>query len=177
MTQIGTLDQPNNGIIKRPIAITVICILGFVGVGLSIPMIFSEIARQIGSWFPPYASFTATVSLICMVALWRSKKWGLYIYSALVLINQIVLITKEEWNIIILIFQAIVILIVLYHFQPNARTRFKQVALYVKRKTWAIIVAYMIGIHNFYKEEQEDPEEIVYTIDNIEEQENGEPKD
>jgi hypothetical protein len=35
----------------------------------------------------------------------------------------------------------------------------------------------MIGIHNFYKEEQKDPEDIVYTIDNIEEQENREPKD
>jgi hypothetical protein len=101
MTQIGILDQPNNGILKRPIAITVICILGFIGVGLSIPMIFSEIARQIGAWFPPYAGFTATVSLFCMVELLRSKKWGLYIYSALVLITQIVLITKEEWNVLI----------------------------------------------------------------------------
>jgi hypothetical protein len=177
MNQIGILDQPNSGVIKRPTAITVICVFGFIGVGLSIPMIFSEIARQIGSWFPPYAGFATTVSLICMVGLWRTRKWGLYIYSALVIINQIVLITKGEWSIIILIFQGIVVLIALYHLQPGTRSTGNQIALYLKRKTWAIIVAYMVGIHNFYREEHKDPEEIIYTIDNIEEQENGEPED
>ena len=42
---------------------------------------------------------------------------------------------------------------------------------------WTIIVAYMIGIHNFYREEQKDPDDIIYTIENIEEQENGKPED
>ncbi|GAB2793764.1 hypothetical protein GCM10027275_43400 [Rhabdobacter roseus] len=177
MNQIESLNQPNNGIIKRPTAITVICVFGFIGVGLSIPMIFSEFARQIGSWFPSYAGFVTTVNLICMVGLWRTKKWGLYIYSVLVLINQIVLITKEEWNVLILIVQGIIILIALYHLQPSTRPTYNQVALYLKRKAWAIIVAYMVGIHNFYREEQKDPIEIVYTIDNIEEQENAEPED
>lgn len=177
MNQIGILDQPNNRILKRPTAITVICVVGFIGVGLSIPMIFSEIGRQIGSWFGPYAGFATIANLICMIGLWRTKKWGLYAYSALVILNQIVLITKSEWNVLILIVQGIVFLIALYHLQPSTRPTYNQVALYLKRKTWAIIVAYMVGIHNFYKEEQKDPEEIVYTIDNIEEQENGEPED
>lgn len=177
MNQIVTLDQPNNGILKRPTAISVICVLGFIGVGLSIPMLFSETARQIGSWFGPYAGFVTIANFICMIGLWRTKKWGLYAYSALTLINQIVLITKGEWNILILVVQGIIILIALYYLQPGIRPTYYQVGLYLKRKTWAIIVAYMVGIHNFYKEEQKDPEDIVYTIDNIEKQENGEPED
>lgn len=177
MNQTGILDHPNNEIIKRPTAITIICILGFTGVALSIPMILSEIALQIGSWFRPYAGFATAVNLICIIGLWRTKKWGLYTFSALVLINQIVLITKGEWNVLISVVQAIIILVAIYHLQPNTRPAYHQVALYLKRKTWAIIVAYMVGIHNFYKEEQKDPEEIVYIIDNIEEQEDCEPED
>jgi hypothetical protein len=177
MNQIGILDQPEHEIIKRPTAITMICILGFIGVALSVPMIFSEIAWQIGSWFPPYAGFSTVVSLICMIGLWRNKKWALYSFSTLVLINQVVLITKGEWNVLILIVQGIIILIALYHLHPNSKPVFHQIILWLKRKTWAITVAYMVGVHNFYREEQKDSEEIVYTIDNIEEQESGESED
>ena len=36
----------------RPVAITVICILGFIGAALAIPLIFSAAAREIGAWYP-----------------------------------------------------------------------------------------------------------------------------
>ncbi|TRX47049.1 hypothetical protein FNH22_30605 [Fulvivirga sp. M361] len=169
MNQVGVLNQPTNKILKRPIAITIICILGFIGVGLSIPMIFSEIAKQIGSWFGPYAGFVTIANLICMIGLWRTKKWGLYAYSVLVSINQIVLITKGQWNILILFVHVIIILIASYHLQPATRPTYHQVALYLKRKAWAIIVAYMIGIHNPYRELEDDPDTIVYTIEDDEE--------
>ncbi|CAD5267000.1 MULTISPECIES: fungal transcription factor regulatory middle homology region domain-containing protein [unclassified Imperialibacter] len=174
--QTGVLSQPNSEIVKRPAAITVICVLGFIGVGLSVPMILSEIARQIGSWFGPYACFVAVVNLICMIGLWSSKKWGLYTYSALVLVNQVVLAAKGEWNALVLIVQTLVILIILYHLHPETRPTYVQVAMYVKRKVWAVIVAYMIGIHNPYREVHDDPEEIVYTIDDTEEQEDSAPR-
>ena len=177
MNQIGILDRTDNGIIKRPKAITIICILGFTGVALSVPMIFSEFTLGLGSWFRTYAGFATAVNLICMIGLWRTKKWALYAYSALVVINQIVLIVYAEWNVLTLTTQGIIILIALYHLQPSIRPTYYQIALYLKRKTWAIIVAYMVGIHNFYREEQKTPEDIVYTIDNSEEQEDGEPED
>ena len=42
----------------------------------------------------------------------------------------------------------------------------------IKRFLWAIIVAYMLGIHNFYKGEEKSQENIV-TIELNEEQENS----
>ena len=112
-----------------------------------------------------------------MIGLWQTKKWGLSAYSTLVLINQIVLITKDEWNILILMIQGIIILIGLYHLHPETRPTYYKVALYLKKKAWAFIVAYMMGIHNAYKEVQDDPEEIIYTIDDIEEEKDSSPKD
>lgn len=47
----------------------------------------------------------------------------------------------------------------------------------IRRKIWALIVAYMLGIHNFYKGEEKTPDNIVITIELNEVQENGTPKD
>ena len=42
---------------------------------------------------------------------------------------------------------------------------------------WAIIVAYMLGMHNFYKGEDKTADNIVITIEHNEVQEDGTPKD
>ena len=177
MNQLGVLNQPNNEVLRRPMAITVICVIGFVGVGLTVPLVFSEMAKQIGAWFGPYAGFVAITNLICMIGLWRTKLWGLYTYIALVLVNQIVLIAKGEWHIVVLPVQVIIILIGLYHLHPEARAPYHRVALYLKRKAWAYIVAYMVGIHNPYRELEDDSETIVYTIKSDQIYEDSAPKD
>jgi len=100
---------------KRPIAITVICILGFIGATFTIPLVFSDIARQIGSWYPPYLGFSAILGFICMVGLWQMKKWAAYTYTAFVALNQIILLVMGVWNIMALIIPAIVVAIALTH--------------------------------------------------------------
>ena len=47
----------------------------------------------------------------------------------------------------------------------------------VRRQLWAIIVAYMLGMHNFYKGEDKTTDDIVITIELNEVQEDGTPKD
>ena len=46
--------------IGRPVAITIICVLGIVGAVFTIPMVFTSFARQIAAWYPPYLAFSAT---------------------------------------------------------------------------------------------------------------------
>ena len=95
----------------RPVAITVICILGFIGAALAIPLIFSEAARGIGPWYPPYLGFTTVVGLICMIGLWKMKKWAVFLYTAIVAVNQVILFSMGLWNPFALILPAIVIAI------------------------------------------------------------------
>jgi hypothetical protein len=99
----------------RPTAITVICILGFIGAAISIPVIFSDIARAIGPWYPPYLGFSALAGLICMVGLWKMRKWSVFAYTALVVLNQIVLFSMGVWNVFALLIPAIVIAIAFAH--------------------------------------------------------------
>ncbi|MCE7055322.1 hypothetical protein LZF95_11600 [Algoriphagus sp. AGSA1] len=48
---------------------------------------------------------------------------------------------------------------------------------YLKRLTWALIVAFMVGVHNFYKQEMDSPDSIVSSIQMDEEEEDSTPKD
>jgi len=98
---------------KRPTAITIICILSFSGAVFIIPTIFSDIVKQVGSWYPPYLGFSAVVGLVCMIGLWQMKKWAAYTYTGFVVLNQIVLLSMGVWNFMALIIPAIVIVIVL----------------------------------------------------------------
>lgn len=177
MNEIGIVNQTHIGKTERPLAITVICILGFIGAGLSIPMVFSDIARQIGNWFPPYSGSIAAISLVCMIGLWFTKKWAIYAYTCLVTVNQIVLITMNRWNIFTLAIQVIIVAVLLFHFEPKVKFLSRQLIRYLKRQIWAIIIAYMVGVHNFYREENKTPEDIVFTIENNKKQEDDTPKD
>jgi hypothetical protein len=100
---------------KRPTAITVICILGFIGAALSIPLIFSNVATIVGSWYPPYLGASALAGLICMFGLWNMKKWSVFAYTALVIINQVVLFATGVWNPFALLIPVIVIAIAFAH--------------------------------------------------------------
>lgn len=96
---------------ERPVAITIICILGFIGAALSIPAIFMGATSSIGAWYPPYLAFSAVVGLVCMIGLWKMMKWSVFAYTAFVVLNQIVLMAMGVWNIFALLIPAIVIAI------------------------------------------------------------------
>lgn len=95
----------------RPVAITVICILGFIGAALSIPLVFSGAASNIASWYPAFLGLSAVVGLICMIGLWKMKKWGVFLYTAMVVVVQVVLFAAHLWTPFSLLFPAIIIAI------------------------------------------------------------------
>jgi hypothetical protein len=107
ISSIETLATPA----PRPTAITVICVLGFLGALILIPAVFSDITRHIGAWYPPYLAFSAVVGFICMVGLWKMRRWAVFGYIAFCAINQIVLLAMGVWSIFALILPTIVIAI------------------------------------------------------------------
>lgn len=96
---------------KRPIAITIICVLGFIGAAVSVPLIFSATARSIGAWYPPYLAVCSIAGLACMVGLWLMKKWSVFAYAGLLAINQVVLMAMGVWNIFALVIPLIVVVV------------------------------------------------------------------
>lgn len=44
-----------------------------------------------------------------------------------------------------------------------------------RKLIWALIVAFMVGVHNFYQQKQDSPESIKSKIELVEKQENDDP--
>ena len=88
--------KPSN---SRPVIITVLCVVMVVGAVISIPIIFSQIARNIGAWYPPLVAFSVVVGLVCMIGIWKMRKWGVYAYTAFFVVNQVVLLATGLWSI------------------------------------------------------------------------------
>ncbi len=103
-----TLTKP-----LRPWPITVLCVLGCIGAAFSIPQFFSPTAQKIGAWYLPYLGFSVALGLVCMLGLWKMKKWGAYTYAGLVILNQIVLYMSGLWDVQALVLPAVVVLLTL----------------------------------------------------------------
>lgn len=100
---------------SRPTAITVICVIGFIGGLFTIPLIFTDIARNIGAWYPPYLAVSGVVGFVCMVGLWKIRRWAVFTYTGFVALNQIVMLAMGVWSVFALLIPGIVIAIGFIH--------------------------------------------------------------
>jgi len=100
---------------KRPIAITIVCIIGFIGVLFSIPLMISNVAASIGLWFQIHLGLSVIIGLICFIGMWRMKKIAVYAYAVFVILNQLILLSSGNWNLAGILIPALVVGITLYY--------------------------------------------------------------
>jgi len=77
---------------KRPIIITIFCIIGFIGIpitllGLLIPASRDLIIQQYGFSFVPITIFTTLLGLAGLIGYWMMRKWGLYAYTSMAILS------------------------------------------------------------------------------------------
>ncbi|MGZ5011366.1 MAG: hypothetical protein ACXV74_10445 [Methylobacter sp.] len=100
---------------ERPISITIICVIGFIGALMAVPLIFSPIAQQIGFGYQLYIGLSSFMGLVCMIGLWMMKKWAIYTYTGLVVLNQIVFLAMGIWSAMAVLAPAVVIFFAFKH--------------------------------------------------------------
>ena len=82
---------------ERPVLVTVICILGFLGVPLtfllSILTLVPEFAALTGQvfpiWYSVFSIVLAVLYLVGLIFIWKMKKWALVCYTTLVIADYI----------------------------------------------------------------------------------------
>ncbi|HAP62391.1 MAG TPA: hypothetical protein DCR93_23800 [Cytophagales bacterium] len=95
-----------------------------------------------------------------MLGLWFMQRWAVYAYVGLVFFNQGYLTQQGEWNALLLIPQGLIMVLALAYVDPYARALARQLVRWLKHQLWGLTVAYMVGIHNFWKEDDTTPDEI-----------------
>jgi hypothetical protein len=99
-------EQP----VERPTVITVICVLMGIGAVLGLPAVFLAGSMvKFPGWYMPFVLVSAVVGLVCMVGLWKMKKWGVFLYTGMFAVGQVVMLVGGLWGVGGLIIPVIVI--------------------------------------------------------------------
>ncbi|RJQ63306.1 MAG: hypothetical protein C4530_03585 [Desulfobacteraceae bacterium] len=100
---------------SRPKAIIIICLLGFTGLFFLIIGMISSQEQVISEKFvyPVYA--LAACQAFGLAGLWMMKKWALYLYIGVLVLNQILSIISGSFAFLPAAFAAVLILVLLAH--------------------------------------------------------------
>jgi len=99
--------------VERPMSITAICALGFMGIIRAAGLVFSPIAQEVAPWYPAYLGVWLVVGFVCMLGLWMMKKWAAYIYTGIIALHEIISFTMGSADIIELLMLAIIVFFML----------------------------------------------------------------
>lgn len=83
---------------RRPVIITVLCVLGLIAAAGNVPTIFTEAARNVGAWFPPFLTLSVAVTVGCMIGLWTMRRWAVFVYTGFAIVTLVIALLTGAWN-------------------------------------------------------------------------------
>jgi len=101
---------------KRPSSITLISVFGIYNGLLSFHFIFRDGIQRLGPMNTLFFGLVGIVFLVCGIGFWLMKKWAVHIYAIFAIIDQIFMLVIGRWNIMALVFSAIVVYLGYKHF-------------------------------------------------------------
>lgn len=101
--------------VRRPVAITIVCIIGFIGALVSVALILSGVAKSIGAWYTIYLAFASIIGLVCFVGFWKMRRIAVFIYASFVGLNQIIMLSTGIWSIGALLFPGVIVALTVHY--------------------------------------------------------------
>lgn len=89
---------------KRPILLTVVCILGFIWIVFSFPAVFSPSVKKLGDWYPALFGLIVAASFISYIGVWYMKKWGVSLFAITFFVKETILIVIDDVNFVGVLF-------------------------------------------------------------------------
>jgi hypothetical protein len=83
---------------RRPVIITVLCVLGLIAAAANVPTIFAEVARKVGAWYPPFLTLSVVVTVVCVIGLWKMRRWAVLLYTGFALAVLVIALMIGAWN-------------------------------------------------------------------------------
>ena len=83
---------------KRPILLTIVCILGFVWIVFSFPAVFSPSVKKLGDWYPALFGLIVASSFISYIGVWHMKRWGVSLFAITFFIKEVILVLINDVN-------------------------------------------------------------------------------
>ena len=83
---------------KRPVLITIVCIIGFIWIVYSLPAVFSPSVKKLGDWYPAIFGLIVACSFISYIGVWNMKRWGCNLFIITFFSKEILLIIINDVN-------------------------------------------------------------------------------
>jgi hypothetical protein len=96
---------------RRPVIITVLCILGFLAAAGNIPTVFADSARNVGAWYPPFLALSVIVTVVSMIGVWKMHRWAVFLYTGFAVVTQVLVLAMGVWNLTAILVRLAVIII------------------------------------------------------------------
>src|SRR5580658_1959754 len=82
---------------KRPIVVTVFCVIGVIGsVSIAWRLLFPG-QQFVPRWYPFYLIGGCIIGWLCLIGLWKMKRWAFYLYVTVALANVIAMGITGWW--------------------------------------------------------------------------------
>ncbi|MBI4932187.1 MAG: hypothetical protein HY841_15620 [Bacteroidetes bacterium] len=65
---------------KRPIILTIICIIGILWSLLNFIFVFSPFIKKISDWAPAIYGIIVAIQFISFIGIWHMKRWGVHLF-------------------------------------------------------------------------------------------------
>ncbi len=83
---------------KRPVLLSIVCILGFIWIVFSFPSVFSPSIKKMGDWYPALFGLIVASSFISYIGLWHMKRWGVQLFLITFFIKETILVVVQDVN-------------------------------------------------------------------------------
>lgn len=84
--------------IKRSKLLTIICIIGFIWVIISLPGVFAPSVKKINDWMPALLGAIRASMFISLIGVWYMKQWGVRLFTITFFLKEIIFIFINDTN-------------------------------------------------------------------------------
>jgi uncharacterized membrane protein (DUF2068 family) len=81
---------------KRPIVLTVFCIIGILWSLVNFIMVFSPFIKKLSDWAPAIYGIIVALQFISFIGIWHMKRWGVHLYIIAFFAKQIFAIVIND---------------------------------------------------------------------------------
>jgi hypothetical protein len=83
---------------KRPVLITIVCILGFIWIVFSFVGVFNPALKKMSDWYPALFGLIVAATFMSYIGVWHMKRWGVQLFAISFFIKELALILIEDIN-------------------------------------------------------------------------------
>lgn len=102
---------------KRPVLLTVVCVLGFIWIVFSFPGVFSPSVKKMGDWFPALYGFFVAANFMSFIGLWHMKRWGVVLFVINFFAKEMVFILVDDVSYVGIVFSLFFIVSMMLHYK------------------------------------------------------------